>query len=86
MTALLELAPERIVKVFITIIRLITGLFCFAVAVLGWRFTQLAFSGGQVSPALLVPIWPVYVAVPIGLFLTGIQYMRIFFENLFGQK
>jgi TRAP-type C4-dicarboxylate transport system permease small subunit len=86
MSAFLDLAPERIRIIMLTVIGFITGLFCFGIAIVGCHFIYLALKVSHVTPALRVPLWPVYISLPIGLFLTGIQYIRIAFKTLSDQK
>ena len=85
MTALLEPAPQKIQEISMMIINLMATLFCFFISYIGWEFTRLAYNGGQVSAALMFPVWPVYLTVPIGMFLTGIHYM-IHFIRIVGSK
>jgi TRAP-type C4-dicarboxylate transport system permease small subunit len=82
MTALLELAPEKAQKALMIMISLITAIFCFVISYIGWDYTKLAYKGGQISAALQLPVWPVYLAVPIGMLLSGIQFMKEFFKLL----
>jgi TRAP-type C4-dicarboxylate transport system permease small subunit len=82
MTALLELAPEKVQKALMIIISLITAIFCFAISYIGWDYTKRAYEGGQISAALMIPVWPVYLSVPIGMFLSGFQYTKKFFKLL----
>jgi len=37
---------------------------------------------GQATPSLGIPIWTLYVLVPIGLFMTGLQYTLTTLRNL----
>ena len=82
MTALLELAPVKAQKALMLIICLTTAFFCFIIGYIGWDYTKLAYRGGQVSAALMIPVWPVYLSVPIGMFLSGIQFTKEFFKLL----
>ncbi len=37
---------------------------------------------GQSTPSLGIPLWILYIAVPLGLFLTGVQYSLTTLRNL----
>ena len=76
--------PQR--KVVITAICLVSGLFCLLMAGFAFQLTYAVFHRGQVSPALRIPIWYMYVSTPAGFFLTGLYYMAAFIKNLTGTK
>jgi len=82
MSALFDNLPTGIRKALYLVIALITAAFCFMLAFLGWQLTYFAWETEHVSSALMIPIWIFYLAIPLGIFLTGIQYTRVFFENL----
>jgi len=46
------------------------------------RYIATVESLGTVSPALQVPLWLVYCAAPVGLFLAGVQYALTVVKNL----
>jgi TRAP-type C4-dicarboxylate transport system permease small subunit len=91
MSALVDATPKifktNTVKTFILqITYLLTGLFCFYLTFMGSQLTYFSFKGGQTTPGLLIPLWLMYVCFPIGIFLTGVHYLTIFFKHLLGQE
>ncbi len=82
MSAVLDKIPEKIRKLMVIIICLVTGIFCLILGVLGVQLTYAVFSRGQVSPALRIPTWYFYIAAPMGFFLTGIYYLAAFIKNI----
>ena len=52
---------------------------------LAWYAVQYILSmyaKGRVYPALGIPVYVSYLWVPIGLFVTGVQYALTFLKNL----
>ncbi len=82
MAAFVDMTPERIRNAFYVVIGFLSALFCFAITYLGLTFAILSMKGGQVTPALMLPVWPFYIALPIGMFLTGVQYIRLSLQRM----
>ena len=55
---------------------LVGALFCAYVAVLGWRFLQRIIATGQVSNMLDVSMGWLYAALPLGMALLTLRYLR----------
>lgn len=84
MSAVLDKFPTPKRKMVITAICLASGCFCLVMAGFAVQLTYGVFHRGQVSPALRVPIWYMYISTPAGFFLTGIYYIGAFIRNLTG--
>lgn len=74
--------PKR--KAIITVICLLSGCFCLIMAGFAVQLTYGVFHRGQVSPALRIPIWYMYISTPVGFLLTGIYYIGAFIKNITG--
>jgi C4-dicarboxylate transporter, DctQ subunit len=77
MNAFVDMVSTRMRNNILIAVEFMSALFCFWMAYLGFWFMQLSLKGGMVSPALMLPLWPFYLPLPIGMFLTGIQYIRL---------
>ncbi len=82
MSAVLDTIPLEKRKKLITGICLFSGCFCLVLAIYSFQLTHSVFSRGQVTPALRIPLWYMYVATPVGFFLTGIYYIGGCLKNL----
>jgi len=40
------------------------------------------YSKGRVLPSLGMPIWIIYLWVPLGFFITGVQYLLTAIKNM----
>lgn len=55
---------------------LLSALFCAILTYLSYLNTMLVFETVQRSPALMMPIWIVYIAMPIGAFLMTVRFIQ----------
>ena len=82
MSAISDALPTRARKILMIVITLITGVL---LLILAWYSVQYIIglqAKGRVYPALGIPVYISYLWVPIGLFVTGIQYILTFIRNL----
>ena len=64
---------------------LITGVTALCMLVLAWYSVEYILnieSKGRIMPALGVPVYLVYLWVPVGFFVTGVQYALTMIKNL----
>lgn len=50
-------------------------IFCIWIAHIGYIFLEKLMMTGQISPALRVPIYYAYTAVPLGFLMMGLRYL-----------
>ncbi|PTY37666.1 C4-dicarboxylate ABC transporter permease [Saccharospirillum sp. MSK14-1] len=82
MSAIYDLLPHKGRKVVMIIISLFTAAVMFFLCYFAMVYILDTFERGRVLPALQFPIWIIYVWVPIGLAVTGIQYFLTAITNL----
>ncbi|NLT48239.1 MAG: TRAP transporter small permease [Clostridiales bacterium] len=82
---LLEIVPKRAQIFVVTVITLIAGVFTTAMAYYGIKLVEFIQDSGQVSPALSMPMWIPYLALPIGFTLMTIRNLEIFIKILRGK-
>jgi len=68
-----------IIKLVIAIIGL---LFSIVLTVYGWKITSSVILSKQLSPAMMLPMYLVYISIPIGGFLMVIKYFQIILAYL----
>lgn len=81
----LEIVPKKAQIVMVTIITLICTAFTAAMAFYGIKLVEFIQGNGQVSPALSMPMWIPYLALPIGFTLMTIRNLEIFIKILQGK-
>ena len=69
-------------KALALVVSLTTALFMFYVAWLSWRYVQRVGVQHRVSPILQWQVYYIYLVMPFGFFLTGLQYLLTFVRNL----
>lgn len=82
MSAIYDHMPDKARKVLMTII---TGVTAICMLFLAWYSVEYIISiqsKGRIMPALGVPVYLVYLWVPVGFFVTGVQYALTMIKNI----
>lgn len=82
MSAIYDAMPQPVRKVLMIIITAVTAAFMLGLAWYSVEYIINLYSKGRIYPALGIPIWISYVWVPVGFFVTGIQYALTTVKNL----
>lgn len=82
MSALFDAVPVAGRRWLMVFIALITALFMFALTWFAVRYIGNVAESGRILPALQIPIWWIFLWVPVGLAVTGIQYLLTGLQNL----
>jgi TRAP-type C4-dicarboxylate transport system permease small subunit len=81
MGAFLDVMPQKMEKVFIIIISIVSAVVMGIMTWFSYKYLMNAMDMGHVTPALRVPKWTFYVIIPIGFGLACIQYIRTIIKN-----
>lgn len=82
MSAIYDELPPKIRKVLMIAIALITATFLLGLAWYSLQYILSQASRGRLLPALSIPVWTIYVWVPVGFFMTGVQYVLTAVKNM----
>lgn len=83
-TFLLEKLPKTVVKVVVVVSHILTGIF---LCVIGWQGAGLLEKFADLrSPALLIPMALVYLAVPVSAFFMLLVCMKLIYVTVVGEK
>lgn len=82
MSAIYDHLPFMARKVLMIVIAIVTALAMFALCYFSIRYIGKVQTSGRVLPALQIPIWWIFVWVPIGFFVTGTQYTMTAIKNI----
>ncbi len=82
MSALYDVLPASARKILMITIALVTAAFMFFLCYYAVEYIQNLYNRGRVLPALSLPIWIIYLWVPIGFAVTGIEYVLTAVKNL----
>ena len=74
MSAIYDSMSPKIRKVLMTVIVAVTALFMLLLAYYSVQYIASVYSKGRIMPALGVPVYIIYLWVPVGFFITGVQY------------
>lgn len=82
MSAIYDVMPETMRKIMMLIMTAGTAFLMFILCYYSSRYTMKLFISGRMSPALRFPLYLVIMWVPLGFFMTGLQYALTFIKNL----
>lgn len=82
MSAFYDLAPFKARKVLAIFIPFVTAIVLFVLSYYSWLYVMDVRESGRVTSALQMPAFYLYIFIPIGFFLGGIQFLRNMWVNI----
>ena len=82
MSALYDALPVTGRKILMILITFFTSLVMFFLCYYSVLYIVDLYEKGRILPALGLPIWSIYIWVPIGFAITGIQYFLTGIKNI----
>lgn len=82
MSALYDAMPRHIRKMLMILITAVTAFFMLFLAWFAVEYIIHLQAKGRIMPALGVPVYLTYLWVPIGFFVTGVQYALTLVKNI----
>ncbi|WP_020406971.1 TRAP transporter small permease [Hahella ganghwensis] len=82
MSAIYDTLPVMGRKVLMVIIAFFTSAIMFFLCYFSVEYISDLYDRGRILPALGFPIWIIYIWVPVGFAVTGIQYFLTGIKNL----
>ncbi len=86
MSAIHDAMPLAARRIAMVVISMGTGIIMIALSYFAVEYILSIYSRGRVMPALGVPVYLVYLWVPVGCFVTGFQYLLTAVKNLKGDQ
>lgn len=82
MSAIFDAVSPKTKKAMMILIALGTAVFLFFLAFIALRYVIFLHHSGRVTPSLHLPLWVMYIVIPVFLAIGGLQYVIIFMMNL----
>ncbi len=82
MSAIYDMLGDRMRKSLLILISIGTAGLMFYFAYKSAQYDIAIFNRGRVSSSLHIPMWIIYLALPIGFTLAGVQYILTTIRNL----
>ncbi|WP_235911983.1 TRAP transporter small permease [Mesorhizobium xinjiangense] len=82
MSAIFDTLSTPMRRAAMIVITLITAIFMFGLCWYSTGYVLTLAKQGRVLPALQIEVWWMYVWVPVGFFMTGMQYALTAVKNL----
>ncbi|RCW77505.1 TRAP transporter small permease [Saliterribacillus persicus] len=76
MSAFYDFAPFKIRKILMIIINALTAVVMFVLAYYSYQFLIFEYETGSITSALAIPRYIMYIFIPVGFFMAGIQFIR----------
>lgn len=73
---LIQFTPPIITKIIIIVSNLFASIFMFVMVYYGWLLSYSTIVTGQISTGIMMPMWIVYIGIPIGCFLMAIRFLQ----------
>lgn len=82
MSAIYDAVPTGGRRWMMIFISLFTALVMFVLCYYSIGYISTIYGRGRVLPSLSIPVWIIYLWVPLGFAITGIQYLLTAIKNL----
>ncbi len=82
MSAIYDAMPERIKKIMMVTMTAVTAAFMFFLSFYSYAYIVEVYESGRILPALGLPVFYIYLWVPVGFVMTGLQYAFTAIKNL----
>ncbi|WP_421927555.1 TRAP transporter small permease [Neoaquamicrobium sediminum] len=82
MSAIFDTLPAPARRAAMVLIAVVTAIFMFGLCWYATGYVITLAGRGRLLPALQIPVWWMYVWVPVGFFMTGAQYSLTAVKNL----
>jgi len=86
MSAIYDMLGGRVRKGLLILISVGTAVLMFYFAYKSAQYDIAIFDRGRSSSSLHIPLWIVYLALPIGFTLAGVQYVLTTIRNIFSEE
>lgn len=82
MSAFFDMLPDKGRKFVMIIVSVVTAIIMLILAYFSFQYIISVYERGRILPALGFEIWWIYIWVPLGFAITGIQYFLTAYKNL----
>ncbi len=82
MSAIYDSLPVGGRKALMIVISSVTAAAMFALCYFSFGYIGKVMTSGRVLPSLQIPVWWIFIWVPAGFFMTGVQYLLTAIKNI----
>ena len=82
MSAIYDALPARSRKILMIFMASVTSAFMFFLSFYAYRYIVDVYESGRILPALEIQVFYIYLWVPVGFVVTGLQYAFTVIKNL----
>jgi C4-dicarboxylate transporter DctQ subunit len=70
-----NMLPRKYSQILLGIAQLLAGVFTAFLTYYGWQLTMLLINTGQRTPAIEMPMWIIYIALPVGGAMMTVRFL-----------
>lgn len=82
MSAIYDAMPAKMRKALMIVMASVTSVFMFFLSFYSYYYIVEVYESGRILPALGLPVFYIYLWVPFGFIMTGLQYAFTVVKNL----
>lgn len=82
MSIFFDMVSNKNKKVMMYLTSLVSTIIMLYIAYLAGKYAMSTYDLGRVTPALSIPIYLIYIFVPVGMLFGAFEYLRTFILNL----
>ncbi|HCY85203.1 MAG TPA: C4-dicarboxylate ABC transporter permease [Desulfobacteraceae bacterium] len=82
MSAIYDAMPEQVRRILMVVMTSVTSAFMFFLSFYSITYIAEVYESGRILPALGLPVFYIYLWVPVGFVMTGLQYGFTAVKNL----
>ncbi len=82
MSAIYDAMPAKMRKALMIVMASVTSAFMFFLSFYSYYYIVEVYESGRILPALGLPVFYIYLWVPVGFIVTGLQYAFTVVKNL----
>lgn len=73
---LTQVTPPKVTKIIVASAQLISSGFMFVLVYYGWLMAKSTMETGQISTGVMMPMWIIYMGIPIGCLFMGLRFFQ----------
>lgn len=83
---LTQVTPPKVTRIIVSVTQLIASVFMFFLVYYGWLMTESTLQTGQISTGVMLPMWIIYLGIPIGAFFMGLRFLQRGIFTIMGKE
>lgn len=83
---LTQVTSPKVTKAIVSVTQIIASVFMFVLVYYGWLMAESTLLTGQVSTGVMLPMWIIYMGIPVGAFFMGLRFLQRGILTMMGKQ